>query len=79
MHKIALGYSRTRAIPVTGRCLLQRSRLLRSRVRRQQLQELRGAGQLARRVPDPGFSAGPPQLPLCECDGMTVLGMGRIY
>lgn len=62
----ALGYRRTGAISVAGRRVLQRSRLLRSGVRRQQLQEFRGPGQLARRVPDPGFAERPPELPFCK-------------
>ncbi|KAL6402180.1 putative Ras-related protein Rab7 [Ilyonectria robusta] len=60
----ALGYCRSRTIPVSGRGILPRCRLLCSSIRCQQRQELRGAGQLARRVPDPGVAPGSAQLPL---------------
>ncbi|KAJ3458258.1 hypothetical protein MRS44_012367 [Fusarium solani] len=61
--KIALGHGRPRTIPITGRGLLSRRRLLRPRLRCQQRQELRGAGQLEGRVPHPGFSRDPPNFP----------------
>ena len=63
---LALGYCRSRAIPVVRCGILQRCRLLRPGVRRQQLQELRYPGQLERRVSDSGQPSRSRELPLCK-------------
>ena len=63
---LALGYRRSRAIPVARCGILQRGRLLRPCVRRQQLQELRYPGQLEGRVSDSGQPSRSRKLPLCR-------------
>ena len=55
----ALGHGRAGTVPVAGRGLLPGRRLLRAGLRRQQLQELRCARQLAGRVLDPGVATRP--------------------
>ena len=50
----AVGYRRPRTIPVSRCRVLPRRRLLRPRLRRQQLQVFRDPGQLEGRVPHPG-------------------------
>ncbi len=63
---LVMGYGWSRKIPVPRCCLLQRSRLLRTRVRRQQFQELRHTRQLARRVFDPSKSQRPREFSVCQ-------------
>ena len=60
----ALGHRRPGALPVARRGLLPRRRLLRPRLRRQQLKIVRHPRLMAGRVPDPGQSHGPRELPL---------------
>jgi hypothetical protein len=61
---LALGHRRPRALPIPGRRLLPRRRLLRPRLRRQHAQILRNTRLLARRIPHPSLAAGPRVLPL---------------
>jgi hypothetical protein len=60
----ALGHRRPGALPVARCGFLPRRRLLRSRLRRQQLKILRHSRLMAGRVSDPGQSHGPGELPL---------------
>lgn len=77
-NALALGYGRSRTIPVSGRGFLPRCRLLRSSIRCQQRQELRGAGQLARRVPDPGVAPRSAQLPLRKLPWLEGVHLGSV-
>lgn len=48
LRHAAVGYGRPRALPVTGRSLLSRRRLLRARIRRKQRKVFRNARLVAR-------------------------------
>ena len=63
----ALGHCRSGAIPVSGGSLLPRRGLLRPRLRRQQLEELRYTRQLEGRVPHSSEPSGPRKLSICMC------------
>lgn len=73
----ALGHGRPGALPVAGRRLLPRRRLLRPGIRCQQCEELRGAGQLERRVPHPGLATGSSQLPFRKSTPETAAAVSR--
>ncbi|KAB8360700.1 hypothetical protein FH972_024437 [Carpinus fangiana] len=59
-----MGHGRPREIPVVGRGLLSRCRLLRTVLRRYQRKEFRRTGQLERRVPHTSEPHGPRELSL---------------
>lgn len=54
-----LGHSGSGAVPVSGRGVLPRRRLLRARLRRHGTEHLQDAGQLEGRVSDPGQPSRP--------------------
>jgi hypothetical protein len=64
-----VGYRWPRTLPIARCGLLPRRRLLRARVRCQQLKEFRYIGQLARRVLGSGQPHGPRELSICTCLG----------
>ena len=61
-----MGHRRAGAFPVSRRRILPRRRLLRTGLRREQLEVLRDFGQLARRISDPSESSRPREFPLCR-------------